>query len=185
MIRTSHLSVLCLALALGVCAQTPMGPQVSAMPGAGKSFDAFAAEQAMCKQYASGQVAGQADNANARAIGGTLLGAGLGAGLGAAVGGGHGAGVGAAAGGIVGTAAGIGNSTQAQSGIQRQYDTAYAQCMSAHGNPGALPAPAPVVYAPVPQPVYVQPQPLYAAPPPVYGAPQVQYGAPTVIYPYR
>jgi len=155
---------------LASCATQPMGPTVQVMPGSNKPFQVFAKEQEECKQYASSQVQGQADAANQKAIGATLLGAGLGAGLGAAVGGGQGAGVGAAGGGIVGTAVGAGHSNNAQQGIQQQYDNAYTQCMYAKGNqvPGMMPqaeaAPAPAP-APTPTPAPT-PKPKKAAPPP-------------------
>ncbi len=113
-------------------------------------------DQGYCKQYASSQVAGQADQANNQAVGGALLGTALGAGLGAAVGGGRGAAIGAASGAVVGTGYGAGNSQNAQYGIQAQYDNAYAQCMYSRGNqvPGYAPA------APPPPP------PGWAMPPP-------------------
>ena len=90
--------VAALGLLLSGCAQTPMGPLVQVMPGPGKSFDAFAYDQAACKQYAQGAVAGQAENANTRAVGAAALGTVLGAGLGAAIGGGRGAAIGAGSG---------------------------------------------------------------------------------------
>lgn len=94
--------------------------------------------------HAQGQVAGQAEMANNRAIGGAVMGAVLGAGLGAAVGGGRGAGIGAAAGAGLGTAGGAGYSADVQGGIQAQYDNAYAQCMYSKGNRVAgLPDPEP------------------------------------------
>jgi hypothetical protein len=123
-----------LGLLLSGCAQTPMGPLVQVMPGPGKSFDAFAYDQAACKQYAQGAVAGQAENANTRAVGAAALGTVLGAGLGAAIGGGRGAAIGAGSGVIAGTGLGMGSSAGAQYGIQTQYDNAYAQCMYAKGN---------------------------------------------------
>jgi len=74
------------AAGLAACAQAPMGPTVQVLPGARKSFEAFQLDAATCQQYAQGQVAGQAEAANNRAIGGAVLGTVLGAGLGAAVG---------------------------------------------------------------------------------------------------
>jgi len=126
--------VTAVALLVSGCAQTPLGPTVQVMPGPGKSFDAFAVDQAGCKQYAEGAVAGQAQNANNRAVGAALIGTALGAGLGAAVGGGQGAAIGAGSGAVVGTGLGMGGSANEQYGIQQQYDNAYAQCMYAKGN---------------------------------------------------
>jgi hypothetical protein len=123
-----------LGLLLSGCAQTPLGPTVQVMPGPGKSFDAFAADQAGCKQFAEGAVAGQAQNANNRAVGAAIIGTALGAGLGAAIGGGRGAAIGAGSGAVVGTGVGMGSSSNEQVGIQVQYDNAFAQCMYAKGN---------------------------------------------------
>ena len=126
--------VVVLGLLLSACAQTPLGPTVQVMPGPGKSFDAFAYDQATCKQFATDTVAGQAQNANTRAVGAAALTTVLGAGLGAAIGGGHGAGIGAASGALGGTAIGAGMSSGDQGGIQLQYDNAFAQCMYSKGN---------------------------------------------------
>jgi uncharacterized protein YcfJ len=131
---------------------TPTNPTVAVLPGAGKSFEAFAADQAVCKQYATAQVAGQAERANTLGVGGALLTTALGAGLGAAVGGGQGAGIGAAAGAVGGSALAAGGTSDAQGSIQQQYDVAYMQCMYAKGNqvPGPAPAYPPPGYYPAP-----------------------------------
>lgn len=129
---------------IAACAQTPMGPTVQVVPGPRKSFEVFQNDGAGCQQYAQGAVAGQAETANNRAIGGAVLGTVLGAGLGAAIGGGRGAGIGAASGALLGTAGGTGYSADAQGGIQAQYDNAFAQCMYSRGNRVAgLPDPSP------------------------------------------
>jgi hypothetical protein len=127
-------SVAVIGLLVSGCAQTPMGPTVQVMPGPGKSFDQFTYDQAGCKQFAESQVAGQAQNANNRAVGAAAIGTVLGAGLGAAIGGGRGAAIGAGSGAIAGTGIGMGSSANDQYGIQQQYDNAYAQCMYAHGD---------------------------------------------------
>lgn len=127
-------SVVVLGLVLSGCAQTPMGPTVQVMPGPGKSFEAFTFDQAGCKQYAESSVAGQAQNANNRAVGAAAIGTVLGAGLGAAIGGGRGAAIGAGSGAIAGTGVGLGSSSNEQYGIQQQYDNAFAQCMYSKGN---------------------------------------------------
>jgi len=127
-------SVVVLGLVLSGCAQTPLGPTVQVMPGPGKSFEAFTFDQAGCKQYAESSVAGQAQNANNRAVGAAAIGTVLGAGLGAAVGGGRGAAIGAGSGAIAGTGLGMGSSSNEQYGIQQQYDNAFAQCMYSKGN---------------------------------------------------
>lgn len=140
-----------MGLLVSGCAQTPLGPTVQVMPGPGKSFDQFTYDQAGCKQFAESQVAGQAQNANNRAVGAAAIGTVLGAGLGAAIGGGHGAAIGAGSGAIAGTGLGMGSSAGDQYGIQQQYDNAYAQCMYAHGNmvPGYGPM---MVNTPAPPP---------------------------------
>src|SRR5579875_1913488 len=104
----------------------PLGPTIPVAPGPGKSFAAFAADQETCRQYADAQVGPQAAYANSRAVGSALLGT--------ALGGGHGAAIGAASGAVVGTAAGASGAGFAQMSLQQQYDLAYAECMSAHGN---------------------------------------------------
>jgi hypothetical protein len=123
-----------LGLLLSGCAQTPLGPTVQVMPGPRKSFEAFTYDQAGCKQYAADTVAGQAQNANNRAVGAAAIGTLLGAGLGAAIGGGSGAAIGAGSGAIAGTGFGMGSSANDQYGIQQQYDNAFAQCMYSKGN---------------------------------------------------
>jgi hypothetical protein len=127
-------SVVVLSLVLSGCAQTPLGPTVQVMPGPGKSFEAFTYDQAGCKQFAESSVAGQAQNANNRAVGAAAIGTVLGAGLGAAIGGGRGAAIGAGSGAIAGTGVGMGSSSNEQYGIQQQYDNAFAQCMYSKGN---------------------------------------------------
>ncbi|MEJ1977201.1 MAG: glycine zipper family protein [Acetobacteraceae bacterium] len=165
--KSFQLSVVTFSAALLVqgCAMTPTGPTVPILPAPGKPFAAFQEDQAICTQYASSMVQGQAEQANTRAVGGAVLGTVLGAGLGAAVGGGRGAGIGAASGAVVGTGIGAGSSANAQGGIQEQYNNAYVQCMVSKGN--RLPAPPPVVVQPAPY--IVQPAPYVVRPAPYYG----------------
>jgi hypothetical protein len=59
---------LSLAVLLAGCASTPTGPGVLVLPGTGKSFDQFRAEEQECRQYAQAQLNGGS--------GGTLSGAG-------------------------------------------------------------------------------------------------------------
>lgn len=129
---------------LAGCAETPIGPTVPVMPPPGKPFEAFRSDDAICRNFAAGQVAGQAEHANNRALGMAALTTVLGAGLGAAVGGGYGAGIGAGSGAVLGSGIGAGSSSRMQGNIQGLYDIAYSQCMYAKGNlvPGA-PAPVP------------------------------------------
>lgn len=139
------------AILLAACAQTPAGPTVAVMPGPSKPFPVFQDDMAACKQYASQQVATQADEANKEAAGALILGAVLGAAIGAAAG--HGSGDLAATGAGVGAAAGTGlgasNAEIKQISIQQQYNVAFSQCMYSRGNQVAGFAPAATV---VPQP---------------------------------
>lgn len=142
-------------LLLAACAQTPLGPTVAVMPAPGKPFDVFQSDQLLCKQYAEGQVAGQAEDANMRAVGAAALTTALGAGLGAAIGSasgaaGIGAGIGAGSGALGGAGIGAMQSDRANMTIQQRYDIAFSQCMYSRGNqvPGFVPV-----------------QPAYAPPP--------------------
>jgi hypothetical protein len=139
-----------LTLGLAACVPAKMGPTVQVMPGTGKSFAEFQADQAACEAYADGQVAGARKQANQQAVGTALVGSALGAGLGAAAGN---AGAGAAAGAAVGTGIAASNAQNATLTIQQQYDNAYSQCMYAKGEqvPGfAPPAPPPPPEPPAP-----------------------------------
>jgi uncharacterized protein YcfJ len=120
--------IVAVALMLTACVGQ-MAPTVAVMPGPNKPFDAFSADQSLCRQYADAQIAPLRDQANASTVGSTLVGAALGAGIGAAVGGGRGAAIGAASGAAVGMS------------LQQQYDVLYSQCMYGRGNqvPGYYP----------------------------------------------
>jgi uncharacterized protein YcfJ len=137
------------ALLLAGCAHQPMGPTVAVMPAANKPLAVFQEDDAICRNFASQQVAGGAEQANAAQVGTAVVGTALGAGLGAAIGGGRGAGIGAASGAVAGTAVGAGGAERAQLSLQQRYDIAYSQCMYARGDqvPGyaapALPPPPP------------------------------------------
>jgi outer membrane lipoprotein SlyB len=149
--------VMAAALALSGCAPTVLAPTVPVMPGPGKPFDQFSADQATCQSYASAQVAPLTAQANNQAFGSALLTTALGAGLGAAIGGGRGAAIGAVGGALVGTTAGAQGSSIAGMGIQQQYDIFYSQCMYARGN--QVPGFSPGMYA-------ISPYPGPGAPPP-------------------
>jgi uncharacterized protein YcfJ len=159
--------VVAVSLFATACATPPMGPRVAVMPGPNKPFEVFQQDEAVCRQYASAQVGGEAQQANNQAVGGAVLGTLLGAGLGAAVGGGRGAAIGAAGGAVAGTAVGANGSERSQYGIQRQYDTAYQQCMYSKGNQVAGYQSAPPAYRPPPS--YGPPSSY--GPPPAYGPP--------------
>jgi hypothetical protein len=159
-------SISAIGLLLAGCAQTPMGPTVQVMPGPGKTFDAFNADQITCKGYAANAVQGQADAANQQAVGAaaltTVIGAGLGAAVGAAAGNaGAGAAIGAGAGGATGAGIGAQNSSMTQMSIQQQYDNAFAQCMYSKGE--QVPGYAPIASAPAPVHVMSGPDPMVRA----------------------
>jgi hypothetical protein len=61
---------------LAGCAAPPMGPTVQVMPGPGKTFDTFQADNATCKGFAQQQLQRQVDASNQRAVGaGAAIGA--------------------------------------------------------------------------------------------------------------
>jgi len=170
--RALPLSALPLAaLALSACTVLPTGPSVMALPGSGKNFDQFRADDASCRQYAYVQVGGvTADQAATHsAVGSAVVGAALGAAAGAAFGGGEGAAIGAGAGLLTGSAIGYNNAAYSGYGSQQRYDAAYIQCMYASGNK------VPVyghIATQVAQPAgtaYYRPTPLPPPPPGYYG----------------
>ncbi|MGO4332260.1 hypothetical protein AB4Z48_32000 [Cupriavidus sp. 2TAF22] len=154
------------ALVLAGCAVMPSGPSVMVLPGTGKNFDQFRADDYGCRQFAFGQVGGVTANqaATTSAVGSAAVGTALGAAAGAAFNGGAGAAVGAGVGLLTGAAVGAGNAQYAGYGSQRQYDAAYVQCMYASGHRvpvygqmvSSAPRPAaPTYYYPPPPPGYV------------------------------
>ena len=154
-------------LMLSACATIPTGPSVMALPGTGKSFDQFRANDAECRQFALGQIGGATSNETAIESGmkSAAVGATVGALAGAAMGGHQGAGVGAGMGLLVGGAAGAGSGQASGYASQRRYDNAYVQCMYAKGErvpvSGQMSsAPAPAFNPPPP------PASAYAPPPP-------------------
>ncbi|MGN6667603.1 MAG: hypothetical protein ACTHKH_11655 [Trinickia sp.] len=144
---------------LGACTVMPTGPSVMALPGTGKSFDQFRADDYNCRQYALGQVGGvsASQGATAAGIGSAALGTAVGAAAGAAFGGGQGAAVGAGAGLLTGGAIGMGAAQGSAYDIQRRYDYAYLQCMYAAGE-----------RVPMPSGVYDNSLPRWYGPPPGY-----------------
>jgi hypothetical protein len=171
--RKVHTGLIALSsiLLLSGCVTQPLGPSFSAMPPQGKSLQAFNADEDACEQYAGDRVAGRVKEANDRVTTSTIVGTALGAGLGAAVGDTKGAIVGGAAGAAIGN--GASGPGWKQAGVQREYDAAYAQCMTSRGNtvpgPGYGPPPRGYRgdYGPPPPPGYGPPPP----PPPGYYPP--------------
>src|SRR6185312_13246974 len=150
-------------LVLGGCAVAPpVGPSVAAMPGQGKTFEAFQADDVACRQYAAQQIGiAPQDAANQSLFGsmalGTVLGAAAGAAIGAAAGNpAMGAAIGAGSGGVLGTSYGLGAASYSGGSVQYRYDSGYLQCMSAKGES--------VPQLPTPQTAYAPAYPAYAYP---------------------
>ncbi len=162
-------------LALGACVSLPTGPSVLALPGSGKNFDQFRADDASCRQYAQLQMNGMSPDQAAAESGlrSAAVGAVLGAVAGAAINGGRGAGVGAGVGTAVGGLSGVGAANSATYGSQQRYDFSYTQCMYAQGNrvpvSGRFVTPPARMQGAAPQtsPNY-RPPPPNAPPPPGY-----------------
>ena len=130
-------------LALGVagCTTIPTGPSRMALPGTGKNFDQFQADDATCKQFAL-QASGatptesQENSAVKSAVVGTAIGAAAGAAIGNT---GAAAGVGAGVSLLMGAMAGAAAGDASGYNVQRRYDNGYSQCMYAKGHRVAVP----------------------------------------------
>jgi hypothetical protein len=168
--RSAGLLLLAVPL-LGACATVPTGPSVMVLPGSGKPFEVFQADDDACRQWALRQSGAQpgdvaAGSTVSGAAIGTLLGGALGAAIGAAAGNpGIGAAVGAGSGLVIGTAGGASAGAQSGMSMQRRYDIAYQQCMYAKGNQ----VPTMAQYSPRRNGNYVAPPP--PPPPPPANAP--------------
>src|ERR1700730_5405154 len=92
--KYSRLVLLASLTCASACSVLPTAPSVMALPGTGKTFDQFRADDASCRQFAFNQVGGVSANqaATTSAIGSAALGTALGAAAGAAFNGGRGAG---------------------------------------------------------------------------------------------
>ncbi len=132
---------------LSGCATMPTGPTVMVLPGPGKPFEVFQADDFGCRQWATQQIGGTSPTQTANqnmatgAVVGSLVGAGIGAAIGSTTGNvGAGAAIGAGTGLLGGTAMGANAGSYSQYELQRQYDNAYMQCMYAKGNqiPGVV-----------------------------------------------
>ena len=123
-------------LLLGACVTVPSGPSVMVLPGTGKAFDQFRADDMDCRQYANLQAGGTDPNqvANDSVAKSAALGTVVGALAGAAIGGSSGAGVGAGTGLAFGTLAGSGAGYTSAYDLQRRYDYAFIQCMYTKGH---------------------------------------------------
>lgn len=161
--------ILWATLFLAGCATVPTAPGVMALPGTGRNFEEFRADDAYCRDYAFQQIGGHSREqvATSAAVGSAAVGTAIGAVAGAAIGGRDAAGVGAGMGLIVGSASGAEASRGAVYGSQRQYDRAYVQCMYARGHrvpvsglyTSAPAATVPAVTPPLPPPGNPPPPP--------------------------
>ena len=167
------------------CATIPPGPSILVMPGGGKSFEAFQADDATCRSWSQNQAGWQAnETVNQNLAGGTVAGGLLGAAAGALIGAasgnvGPGAAIGAGAGLLGGAAMAHNRAYGAGWEVQRRYDNAYQQCMYAKGN--QIPA---VEQAAPQRSRYVPPPPpprRYSSGPPMPAPPP--YSQPGAYYP--
>jgi hypothetical protein len=164
----TKISALALPLLIAACVSMPSGPSMMVLPGTGKSFDQFRADDMQCRNYALQSVGGATANqaANDSGVKSAAVGTVLGAAAGAAMGGHEGAEVGAGTGLLVGGMAGTQAAQASGYGVQRRYDIGYVQCMYAKGNK------VPVSERTYRQsrPAYYPPQPRTDIPPPPSGA---------------
>jgi len=169
-------------LLLAGCVSMPSGPGVMVLPGTGKNFDQFRADDMECRQFASNQVGGTTPDVAAESSGlkSAAVGTAIGAAAGAIIGGRHGAASGAGAGLIIGGASGAGAAAGSQRTLQQRYDIGYTQCMYAKGHKipttgryeNARPVASSSTYAPPPPPPAtgaIPPPPPGTPPPPPPG----------------
>ncbi len=151
----ARLSVLALPLLVAACTTVPTGPGVMVLPGTGKSFDRFRADDIDCRNYALASIGGvtPGETAQQAGVGSAVVGTVVGAAAGAAIGGHEGAGVGAGTGLLVGSLAGTSAAQASGYEAQRRYDAAYIQCMYARGH-----------QVPVSGRIYRQSSPAYSPP---------------------
>ncbi len=143
------------------------------LPGDGKSFEEFRADDAVCRQYAYEQIGGVSAqeaaqrSATTSAVVGTIVGAAAGAAIGSATGDmGAGAAIGGGAGLLYGSAVGSSYASGSYYEAQRRYDHAYLQCMYLKGNqiPGYRRTSRPAARAPRERSYYPPPPPDYPPP---------------------
>jgi hypothetical protein len=170
---------------LTACATVPTGPSVMVLPGDGKNFELFQADDAVCRQWAAQHTGTTTQRASTQStVGGAAIGTAVGAAVGTAIGAaagnpGIGAAVGAGGGLLGGTAVGASNAAGTNQSVQHRYDMTYMQCMYAKGNQiplarGSQPAytrqPVPPPPPPPSAPASVPPPPAGTPPPPPPGA---------------
>jgi hypothetical protein len=135
--RFWQLGGICFALlALAGCVSMPSGPSQMSLPGTGKSFDQFRADDGDCRQHATAQIGGASpeqaatDSGVKSAAVGTAVGAASGALIGGSSGAAAGAGIGLLGGALIGSSYGYGSGYY----VQQRYDAGYIQCMYAKGH---------------------------------------------------
>ena len=169
--KIASLGALLLAVLLtSGCVSMPSGPGVMVLPGSGKNFDQFRADDMDCRQFASNQVGGTtAENAQAdSAVKSAAVGTAVGALAGAIVGGRGSVAAGAGTGLLIGGVTGAGAGNSSGRGLQQRYDIGYTQCMYAKGH--KIPTTGRYENSPRPIASTYAPPPPSAAPPPASGA---------------
>lgn len=167
------LTALVLPVLLAACTSMPTGPSMMVLPGTGKSFDQFRADDLECRHYAMESVGGTTPGqvASDSGVKSAVVGTVVGAAAGAAIGGHEGAGVGAGTGLLFGSLAGTEAANASGYGLQRRYDVSYVQCMYAKGHQVPVSGriyrqSRPAVYQPPPPPPDIPPPPAGMPPPP-------------------
>jgi hypothetical protein len=167
---TDRLLPLLLAALVAACATAPTGPDVAVMPGPGKTFEQFQLDDHVCRDHADRSLGPNAGQAGTNEVAkGAAVGTAGGAAAGALLGFGRPGAVvrTAGLGLILGSVIGASNAGETGQQLQRRYDIAYEQCMSAKGN--QLPQTRTVTYYRYrnrPPPVVYYPPPGPPAPPP-------------------
>jgi hypothetical protein len=166
---------------LSGCVSMPSGPSVMVLPGTGKSFEQFRADDLDCRQYANYQLGGSTPSSSATqsAVSSAAIGTVIGAAAGAALGGHNDAAAGAAFGLLTGSMIGASNAGLSQYEVQRRYDNAFQQCMYARGHKvpvagyagGSSRSAAPYTQPPPPPADAPAPSSGSSIPPPPPGAP--------------
>lgn len=149
-------------LTLAACVTVPSGPSIMSLPGTGKSFDQFRADDFECRQYATAQIGGTTAQKAAAdsAMQSAAIGTAVGAAAGALIDGSSGAGVGAGIGLLTGAMVGSSTANASAYTMQHRYDIGYTQCMYAKGHK----VPVSARYADA----YRRPAPRRYPPPPPY-----------------
>jgi hypothetical protein len=125
--------ILSVVMLLAGCATFPPGPSVMVLPGNGKPFEAFQADDSVCRQWAQNRTEWNANQtANENLAGGAIVGGALGAASGALIGAASGnVGPGAAIGAGAGLLGGCGPGFEPGVWRRRRSPAALRQCLPA------------------------------------------------------